>query len=116
MQEGFPVLIESKNLWTLYELSGKKILQRNFFEGFRMLLRSCGLHRTDFKIGISKTFFRPVKNLQAILNPIQEMICMTKSEFEKKLAVPIIWKKLREKLLALQTEKGIDDKNVTENM
>lgn len=106
MQEGFPIQIESKNIWILYGLAGRKILQRMFHEDLGTLLRSTGLRRTDFKVGKNKSFFRPVKNLQAILQPNHEMISMTQKKFEKKLKFPTIWNQFSKKLLAMQTDKA----------
>lgn len=107
VQEGFPIHTESNNLRIVYELTDKKLLQKDFFDELSILLRSTGLlHRTDFKIGKSKIFFRPIKSLNAILNPSQEMIRMTKANFERKIRVPKIWNSLKEKLIVLQERKN----------
>lgn len=116
MQEGFPIQIESKNIWILFGLAGRKILQRIFYEDLGTLLRSTGLLRTDFKVGKNKSFFRPVKNIQAILQPNQEMISMTQNRFEKKLKFPKIWNQFRKKLLAMQTDNVVVEKNYSKNM
>lgn len=107
MQEGFPIQIESKNIWISFGLAGRKLLQRMFYEDLGTLLRSTGLRQADFKVGKNKKNFRPVKNLQAILQPNQEMISMTQNRFEKKLKFPKIWNRFREKLLAMQTENDV---------
>lgn len=116
MQEGFPIQIESKNIWISYELADRKVLQKMFNEELGTLLRSTGLHRTDFKIGKNKTFFRPGKNLQTILHPSQEMIGMIKKKFEKNLAFPKLWNRFSEKLRAIQTKRVLEQKKSSEDM
>lgn len=87
-----------------------------FYEDLGTLLRSTGLLRTDFKVGKNKSFFRPVKNIQAILQPNQEMISLTQNRFEKKLKFPKIWNQFRKKLLAMQTDNVVVEKNYSKNM
>lgn len=101
LQEGYPIQMESKHLLTLYEIFGKKEMQNSSFELLTILLRSTGLHRIDFKIGKTQVFFRPIRNLDAVLHPSQDMIRKTKEIFEHKLAIPEMWKRLTKKLRIL---------------
>lgn len=97
MQEGFPIQIKKSGILA-YEYSEQTFPLENT-SNLNLLLQVIGLKRNDFKLGRTKVFFRPLANLDMILNPSAELVLTFANAYKIKLRAASKWQKIARKVL-----------------